>query len=361
MYNFAKLLTEEPEKLERLIILFLKFLMTLWITLKLFGVDISIDEILKDEVFSKHTLMSILFISFSFIVVWIGIWLIAIGTIVQLLVDFLSKICSPKKYLKPILWGLGVTDIDGMPKDNVIDFAETLDEMAKSNDDTITETATRLFQYFSVGLIIYIIFKWNNEVTIPYSLNFILIGILILLFASLVILKGCSRYLDTSLLELRKEFTNMAYSQMVNNALKTTTNRDYSIDRRIRRIFLSKKEEYLPYHPIRVTPVYVWNYNLGEKKMVDDLKKAQINLSKDDAQNHNQNIPAYNVIVTNIKPDAVKEFISKLDMGIFIYAETKNDIDNGIEEMFYKINNDNFKRLTDQINNRTDDLPKLDK
>lgn len=83
--------------------------------------------------------------------------------------------------------------------------------------------------------------------------------------------------------------------------------------------------------------------------MVDDLRNASEKISDDDSLNITQDNQVYNVIVTNIKPDAVKEFISKLDMGIFIYAETKEDIENGIEEMFYKINKENRKRLNTKV------------
>lgn len=353
MYNFAKLLTEEPEKLERLIILLLKFLMTLWIALTLFDADITLSEIFNEDVVSNHTLTCILYFSFSLIALWVGIWLIGIEIIVRLLVDLLSSIGKSEYYLKGALFVSGVIDIDGKPKNNVIDFAEELDEMATTDDNTYNETAIRLFQYFSIALIAYIVFLSSEEVHFNCITNGIIIGVLISMLIALMAINSVANYFDTSLLKLRKDFRAQAYFQMVKNALNTTSNRDYKIDARTRRIFLEKKEK-LPYPPIRVTPVYVWNYNLGEKKMIDDLKRALKSMSDEDIQKKVQEFPVYNVIVTNIKPEAIREFMSKLDMGIYIYAETRQDIDNGIEEMFYKINNENFERLTKKVESQKD-------
>lgn len=279
---------------------------------------------------------------------WIGVWLIGIDLIVRSVVDLLSSIGKPEYYLRGALFVAGVIEIDGKPKNKVVDFAEELDEMATTNDNTYNETAIRLFQYFSISLAAYIIFLWSDEVHFNCFTNWIIIGVLALMLIALVAIGSVANYFDTSLLKLRKDFRAQAYFQMVKNALNTNTNRDYKIDARIRRIFLEKKERF-PYPPIKLTPLYVWNYNLGEKKMVDDLKGALKSLSDEDIQKKIQDYPIYNVIVTNIKPEAIREFISKLDMGIYIYAETREDIDNGIEEMFYKINNENFMRLTKKI------------
>lgn len=349
MYNFAKLLTEGPEKLERLIILFLKFLLTLWVTLTLFEVDITLKEIFNDEVFSNHTLTPILVFSFSFICVWIGMWLICINLLLGLIINLLSKIGNADNRLKAFLWATGVIDINDKPKDNVIIFADELDQMAKEDFNTYSETATRLFQYFSIALVTYIIFLWSKDVVFSTTTNYIIIGVLFVLFLAQISATRMSNYFDASLLELRKKFRKMAYFQITKNALNTITNYDYNINPRTRRIFLEKKEKHLSYPPIEITPVYSWNYSLDEKKMVDDLRNASEKISDDDSLNITQDNQVYNVIVTNIKPDAVKEFISKLDMGIFIYAETKEDIENGIEEMFYKINKENRKRLNTKV------------
>lgn len=355
MYNFAKLLTEEPEKLERLILLLLKFIMTLWITTTIFGSDITLQEIFNEDAVSKYNLTSILFFSFCFIITWGIVWLIGVGVIMSILINLLSKIGNSEDKLKSFLWSAGVIDINDKPKNNVIDFADELDDMAKKDINTYNETATRLFQYFSISLVAYIILLSSNEIKLSSTVNSIVIGVFILTFISLIILTSASNYVDESLLKLRKQFRSMAYFQMVNSALNTSTNYDYNIDTRTRRIFLEKKEDF-PYPPIRVTPLYVWNYNLGEKKMIDDLKRAHKNISTNEAEVQIQNNPVYNVIVTNIKPDSVREFISKLDMGIFIYAETREDINNGIEEMFYKINNENQERLIEKASKELDNI-----
>lgn len=349
MYNFAKLLTEEPEKLERLIILFLKFLLTLWVTLTLFGVDITLKEIFNEEVFSNHALTSILFISFSFICVWVGIWLIAVESIIRLLVDLLSLIGKPGFYLKGILVIRGVITKDNKPKSKVIDFADELDEMATTNDNEYNDNSIRLFQYFSIALITYIIFIFSDEIVFNCITNTILIIVLLSMFIALIATNNIAIYFDTSLLNLRKRFRKMAYFQMIKNALGSVSNYDYNIDARIRRIILEKKDENFPYPPIVLTPVYSWNYNLDNKKMIDDLKRGLKNTSNEDIKKKIKDSPIYHVIVTNIKPDAVRDFISKLDMSIFIYAETREDIENGIEEMFYKINNENHERLSKDV------------
>ncbi|MBL1232147.1 MAG: hypothetical protein COA31_005480 [Flavobacteriales bacterium] len=268
MYNFAKLLTEEPEKLERLIILFLKFLLTLWVTLTLFGVDITLNEIFNDEVFSNHTLTSILVFSFSFICVWIGVWLIAVELIIRLLVDLLSLIGKPGFYLKGVLIITGVITKDNKPENKVIDFADELDEMAATNNNVYHDNSIRLFQYFSIALITYIIFIFSDEIVFNCVTNTILIIILSFMFIALIAINNIAIYFDTSLLDLRKRFRKLAYHQMIKNALASVYNYDYNIDSRTRRIFLEKKEKHLPYPPIVVTPVYSWNYNLSEKKMV---------------------------------------------------------------------------------------------
>ena len=74
MYNLAKLLTEEPEKLERLGILFLKLLVILFIGSVFFGFNISISEFFENPIPKNYTISNFILFLISLIFIWFVVW-----------------------------------------------------------------------------------------------------------------------------------------------------------------------------------------------------------------------------------------------------------------------------------------------
>lgn len=338
MYNIAKLLTEEPEKLERLIILLLKFLICLWVPCYIFDIDIRLnfEDISNGKTFSEYSIASIIYFVSIFIVSWFVLWkigeLIAIGVIylISLIIKLLSKLVSKwfttVDFFKTILIILNVVDSDGYPKQNIVAFSESLEELEKSEVNIFDEASSRTNQYLFIGTVIFLVLILSKDISLDPTLNVVIIVILCLSLINSALINLTGKYIYSKLPKLIMGVKQASHYYHVKSALADKMKFPYNAEYKRKRIVLTKQEDYMPSPRIEFIPIYFWNLNLGDKMLADNLVKKN-------------EFEGYRVIISNIKSDSLEKIVSKTNNVIYIFGETNEEIKNRIDELFYIIDN----------------------
>src|SRR5574337_323065 len=132
MYNLAKLLIDEPHKLERLIILFLKLLITLHVTGLIFGYDLSVGSIIENPIPKTASAIQVIYFFVIVVAAWFVLWgVIAEILLYDVLIGLLSNIGNDRAVFIVMMWLLGVAeekDKKLFPKGHIISFADSLND-----------------------------------------------------------------------------------------------------------------------------------------------------------------------------------------------------------------------------------------
>ncbi len=344
MNDLLKFLVER-EKLERLIMILLKITITVTVLFSILNIYASIQEIATGDFLRDHKIVCVLFFSFGFAILWNLIWSYGV-VFIQPIINLLSTKFGKNTFLEIFLLLAGVLDIRLTPTNKAIAFSNELNSLAEKDENPFNEGESKMVQYFLIGLFGYLTLLNAEEISIAWPHHLIIIFALLSMLFTAIMIQSLSEQFDNSLLELRKKYKKVAYFLMVKNAINLLNLSEFNVDVRSRRIFLKKKEDWMPYPPIIITPSFFWNYDLGCRKLVEEFTKAQMRLLEKGKKEFTETTIRYSVLVSNIKPEIVEKYISKFERAIYIYGETENDINNRIEEMFHVISNENFERLT---------------
>ncbi len=156
MYNLAKLLSEEPEKLERLGILFLKLLITLLLGSIFLEYEFAISTLAENPIPKEFTLSKFVFYVIILIVIWFIVWgVIADAILGYLLINILSKIGNKKEIVLDWLIFFNVIKkrySTLQPGKNIIAFNSLLQSYTEEDALSFKENQIRARQYFLVSL-----------------------------------------------------------------------------------------------------------------------------------------------------------------------------------------------------------------
>ncbi len=342
MYNLAKLLAESPEKIERLIILFFKLLITLYIGITLFGLNISISGFIENPILEDYTITKFILFFILLVVIWFTVWsLISELIFGELLIWIISKIGSRKFLFNDLLALLKViekNDKNISPNVNVIAFNNLLNNFNEDDKKKINENKSRIRQYYLVVTVTFISLLFAKDINLPcWFIWFSGIIIFNLLIIN-ALLNKIHNYFEENFDEMKKHFGRLAYMQMVVNAIEQNPFFKLHYEKSVKRskIHLKLKTKSVTLPKIyNFHPVYHWNELLTREIVNNDIH--QQSGKKITSKNIGK---YYDVVVCNIKPDDddMKRIYSKQDFA-YLYCENEEQIHKNLEVFLFKVSN----------------------
>ncbi len=354
MYNLAKLLTDEPEKLERLIILFLKLLITFTATALVFGYDISISSLIDNPIPKTYSASKLVYFFTSLILIWFFLWSVVAELILyELPVWLCSRTGDKRRTLLEMLHILDVIKMNSLftdkpiirPGKYIIPFTEVLKEQQESR--FIDKSTSRLRQYYIISIATFILLLLVKDITLSCGKIIGCVLLILLLFKVCVYFNKMKSYINDNSEELIREFEPMSYSRKVHSAIREnkTISENYQLPQSGwgKEVINLKPEisELLPtrkYFPkqIKFIPAFHWNNTLGQELMMDGLSKR----SKKDV-----NLDCLTLFISNISPtDTMSAMVMSQKSIVYIYANSEEEIFSGLEEAFFKIKKQNFNK-----------------
>lgn len=346
MYNLAKLLTEEPEKLERIGILFLKLMVTLLIGSAFFGFNISVSAFIHDPIPSNYSVTKLILFFISLVAIWFVTWSM-IGELIigELIISFLSwlvnRFIDKKDVFNDILSTLKVVKKKGKsigPAKNVIIFNELLTTYYSEGEKVISESNSRARQYYIVMSIVYISLSFTQDVVLPCWLKVLAWAMILNFLLTTLVFKQIWDYFTENIGEIRKQFCRLSYEQMIIRTIEQNPfiKEHYEMKPPHAKIHL-KRETDNPNLPVtfNIYPVFHWNNSLT-KEMLDvglqQRAKSQTSAKREDTH--------FDVIVCNVKPDDdnVKSILSQPGF-VYMYCETEEEMSENLELLLFKTTN----------------------
>lgn len=346
MYNLAKLLTEEPEKLEKVGFIFLKLLVTLFIGSTLFGFNISISEFVQNPITQDFTISKFILFFILLAVIWLVVWtIIAEMIIAELLIWLLSKIGDKKDMFTDILHLLKIVKKDKeylSPNKNTIRFNKIIHAYNDEDEKKISEGKSRIRQYYIVTAVIFVTLLCAKDVLLPCWLKCFGGFMIINLILGCVVFNMIHNYFTENLDEMKKLFSRMAFSQMIIDAMEQNSfiKHHYEKGNNWKRIHLKRKTDvdWLP-KSLKFFPVYYWNDALTKAMLDKGLKqRAEKDIKLTEIEGH------YDVLICNIKPDDenIRRITSQPGFA-YLYCENEEQIFKNLEVLFFKITNGMYR------------------
>jgi hypothetical protein len=339
MYNLAKLLTEEPAKLEKLMLLFLKLLITFFFVCLLFGYNFSIYSLIKEPIPPSLSTSKLIYFFLGMIVSWYVIWVIIAEAIINgLLVWLLAMPFNGRKAFVMALSFLGVikekNDILS-PNTNIILFTEAIKELKEEESDKfIQENHSRVKQYFVISIAIYVLLFVSKDIKLSWIEIFIGVYIVLNFLVLCVLLYLVKTYVYENIESLKREFEPLSYSQKTHNAVSENKEFERNYEKPTGGINVHlKRKGTMDYYPeeIKINIGFHWNQSLGQTVLTDTFKVWNEKSEK-------RTLYTKMIFVTNIKPtQEMSSLIGKLDGFIYVYALNEKEIFSGLEESWYFI------------------------
>lgn len=296
MYNLAKLLIDEPHKLERLIILFLKLLITLHVTGIIFGYDLSVGAIVDNPIPKTASAIQIIYFFVVVTAVWFILWSIVADLLLyHVIIGLLARIGKDRDVFMGTMWFIGiVSERNGrlIPKDNLISFADSLDNFTP--ETPLEEGQTRLKQYFLLTTVSYVVLLSSPSTSL--SKAEIIIGAIILLnlFVAIISNTKFDSYLTENLDTVKRELQPLAYGQKIMKAIgEIKAFQNFEAPHKGKKIVLKRKAGVasLP-TTLKILPAYHWNEKLGQEML---LRMANARKMKNLSEN------SYDMLLTNMR------------------------------------------------------------
>ncbi len=336
MYSIAKLLSDEPKKLESIILTVLKLLATIWIAQLFLGFDPDLSNFSIETFFKNFRVDE----SIYFVLTSIGVWYLLWEMLLDLIVDFVIKLFSfVGNSEKTLEWYLRITNSVKTSNDHIIDskpnishFTETIQD---ESEDYPFIVETRANQIFSVGLVSFIILlsseielrNWQIGLSIFLLINFF--------FVSIVQRKLHDFYLENAEY-IRSKYYSLGQLQKVKEVIEQLeplkSKFELKVARKRLELKLKSEESFLP-SEISIVPLYFFNQNIGEHyienvepKMIEKLEQQKLS-----------------VICSNFYCSGKK--LTKINDKIYcVNGESRSEIFSGFEELIYLLNSEHQKR-----------------
>lgn len=322
MYLLAKLLSDEPKKLENLILTVLKLLATIWIAQLFFEFKVDLSEFTIQSFFQNFNVaQSLIFILTAF-GIWYLLWELVIDLLMGFFIKLLSLIGNPEKTLK---WYLIVTNSVKTKNEKIIDSKLNIlhftESIKNENENYPFAVETRSNQLFSVGLVCYVILL-NSDINLSFWKH-LLVSFLLLnfLFVSIIQNKLHDYYIRNSE-SIRSKYYNLGQLQKLKNVIEQledlSTNFKIEVQRKKIVLYKINQIDVLP-NEIHIVPVFFNNAELGEKIFIEQKSKI-INMLKD--------IPV-GIICSNFYPTQV-QYHKESDSIFAIKGESQEDLFRGL-------------------------------
>ncbi len=339
MYNLAKLLTEEPAKLEKLIILLFKLLITFFFTCLLFGYSFSIQSLIKDPLPPSLSTTKLIYFFLGIFVVWYLLWRLCGEVIIgDLLIRLLAWPWNKRKTFVEILSFIGVAkESYGYlnPKKHIIVFSEALMELDKEETDKfISENHSRLREYFVLSFVVFVLLLLTKDVQLSRWQIWVCSIMLVNFLLGCTFFHLMKGYIYDNLESLKREFEPIAYAQKALNAICENKELMQYFEKptEAKSIFLKKKEG-MNYGPaeIRVRSMYHWNQILGQMALEDTfIKWGKAERKREEG--------LIEICISNITPTQdMERSVKNLDGFLYIHATSEKEIFSGLEEAWYII------------------------
>lgn len=332
MYNLAKFLTEEPKKLELLLIRFIKLLIALHVTGMFFGYTWKLDEMIESPIPSGCTALQIIYFLISVISTWLILWILLAETICyDVLMWLFTRKANTRKTLLGVLEVLGVVKVAGERitgvKRNITRFYDFLEEYNEVEPE-IHDVRKRIKEYYLLILVTFILLL----ATEPIGTWSMVWGSWLLLnaFIGCVIANRVYKHINKNTESLKREFGVLAYSQRITDAIKEIRLfENYEKPTVERKMVLKRTSGYgaLP-QQVKIVAAYHWNLSLGQRFM-QILLRENFRRGKHDEER-------YIILMTNFdqQPEAAS-LIKSIPNLALITAKTDEEIFNGLEERIH--------------------------
>jgi hypothetical protein len=346
MYNFAKLLTEEPEKLERLFLLFVKVIVTLYVGDMIFSYGFSIPNLLDTMSIKSFALGQFVYFMVVAAATWFILWeLIADIVLGQFFIWLLSRIGNRKKRFYSVLEFFNVATLDGdkmVPEKNIVNFADMINSYDEEAHKSINTTRSRVRQYFITTATIYILFLVSKDIHLSCGEKWVGGLIVANFLLGCILFRQLHEYLVENLDSMKKEFNTLSFIRRVFNIVNENefVKAHYNVNLGRGRVTLTLKKENgrLP-KKIKIFPIFFSNELLGQRVVSWGMKK---NLSK--APVVTENIQGYEILISNVEPsEAVKAEIRKRPSTAFLHCTTEVHIQEYFEILLFEITDGYFK------------------
>jgi hypothetical protein len=331
MYNLAKLLIDEPQKLERLIILFLKLLITLHVTDLILGYNLSVGAIIDNPIPKAASSIQIIYFFVIVIAVWFILWsIICQFLLYDVLIGLLSNIGNDRVFFNRVMDVLGVAKEKNnklYSKSHIISFTDSLDDFNKEN--SIEEAQSRVKEYFFLITIAYTVLLISNN-RVHLTIVEIIVGAIISLnfLLGCIVLTKILSYMAFNLDSIKREFQPLAYAEKIVRVMAEIPQfenyeRPLSGARRKYTLKRNSAHDKLP-EMLTIIPVFHWNQSFSQKHILQlllDRKQKQV------SQNRCE------IVVTNTEiNDEIASAVKSQNQLVYIYAATNTEMFHGLEE-----------------------------
>jgi len=339
MYNLAKLLTEAPEKLERLIILFLKLLIVLFLCNSLFNYNISISKFIESPIAKDFSISKVIFFIVIIIAVWLLVWNVFAEIILgDLLSFFFSKLVGKVHFYKFLNDSLKIIKDKAGTSNIANSIIQFVDNYLNEFTNTLKEGKSRIRQYYFILTILYFTFiffikdidlsnwlKWFGGILILFYL-------LVNVFVNLLYI-----YITENTDEMKKLFSRLTFCLMTVKAVEQNPfiKQNYKKSGNLKRLRLDRQNEdkRLP-AMFQIFPVYYWN---------DTLIKAVLDKGLQDQTKTERTIKTenfYDVLISNVMPNEENvRNIVKIPHFAYLFCEDKDQIYKNFEVFLFKVTN----------------------
>lgn len=331
MYNLARLLTEEPKKLERLIILFFKLLITICFATTLFGYKIELSTFIDTPIPKNITAADVIYFLLLSTLIWFVLWFIILENIFYELPIWL--LTRKNDFKNSFLFYLDFFSILNVNKNNKITGADTniisfyrfLNQFDKSEDnkETLRDIRERLKQYYLIVvpafcflLFEYDLKSWEIIIGTYFIINF---------FIGNTIICRAHKYIDSNLEAIKREIGPLAFAKQITetmNEIQLFSN--YETPKVYKKMVIKRISGYeaLP-SELMIVSAFHWNHSLGKRMINSLVERGQLPTKMRDGR--------YTLFITNIPLDT--ETINRLNKSEWfsiLMAGTE-------EEMFFQL------------------------
>lgn len=328
MDSLINIFTSEPQKLERLVILFLKFMLTC-ITFEIIYPS--------DQIFRYFSGLGIenwppsgsfLVYTLFLIVWWFTLWNFFAEIVIRLLIVLSSRLFKPAKEFSEFLKVLNVLTFKEKGQKHINHSVLYLNEFLKIHEDHdgIDMNDFRSDIYLEIYSVATILIITSQDISLTTLQTWLWWIIGVQLFVTNAYLYRFVQFINSSYRDLLEESNRLAYVEKTRIALSKLTiiNNQYSIEHKRRKIFLRYKHKAEETDDLRIIPFHSNPTTIHQEIIENEIRKMAKSNSK----------KGLTLFITNISiclPDSILE---RANCSI-IKADSEFEIKQGLEVYFH--------------------------
>jgi hypothetical protein len=328
MNKLIELFTEEPQKVERLILLLLKLILTGVTFEVIYPSHDVVENILKDEFsfwqFSGEAIKWVLF----FIIWWFLLWSFFAQTLLNLAVQFISRAFNPAKDLGEFLKisEFLISKPEGKKHINysIINLENFLEENKDQEGIDISELRTDV--YFEIYAVSTVCILMSSDIELSKGQVALWWFVGINLFLIYAYLFRFAKFINSSFHDLYHEAQKKAYIEHSRIALSNIqiVNNQYNFEHKRKHIYLSYKHSQNVKSNLTIIPFFS-SEGAIYRELVENNLKMMANSKEEKKQV---------LFITNIPVQISESTLEKANSSIII-ARTEFEMKQGLEAYFH--------------------------